>query len=138
MRTARLILALTCLSWTLGCGRIHHARQCRALARFVNGRLSEIDKLSQGGTNPASYATVALRYDALGHDLAQYSVSDTKLKAEIPELVKVFSRAAGATRRAARAVKHNDSKALALSERELARIDQRHRGLVRKIDAICR
>jgi hypothetical protein len=121
-----------------GCGQIDHARQCKTLARFVNQRLDAIDVMSHSGTNRQSYAKVAVQYDALERDLTGLPISDAKLKPEIPEMAKAFSRAAGAARRAAHAVERHDDAALEGVQREFERVDQRHKALVRKLDGACR
>jgi hypothetical protein len=135
-RAVLVLFLTTCAS--VGCGQIEHTRQCRSLARLVNGRLAQIELMSRPGTDRKSYGKIAVAYDALGRDLDALRIADPKLSAEIPEVSKVFSRSAGAIRRAARAADHHDVVMFDQASRELERLDQRHRSLVHKLDGLCR
>lgn len=136
-RTA-LALLLSPLVGVLGCGQLDHAHQCRVLTRLVNGRLDRIDTLSKSGTDRKSLTQVAVEYDALVRDLTAAPISDSKLKPELPELTKVFSRTAGIAHRAARAAQQHDDLVYGEMARELEHLDQHHRVVVRKIDGMCR
>ena len=136
-RTALALLLSSC-ACLLGCGQIDHTRHCRTVARLVNGRLDQIEAMNKSGPKRKDYGKIAVAYDVLGRDLESLRVPDAKLSAELPEVAKVFTRSAGAVRRAARAEDHHDVIMLDQAARELERLDQRHRALVHKLDAICR
>lgn len=138
MSRAALALLLSSCACLLGCGQIDHTRQCRTVARLVNGRLDQIEAMSKSDPERKNYGKVALAYDVLGRDVESLHISDAKLSAELPEVAKVFTRSAGAVRRTARAVDRHDVIMLDQAARELERLDQRHRALARKLDAICR
>lgn len=119
---------------TGGCGKLRQVNACRAVAREVNGAVSEIEALSHAKT--VDEARIAKRYGELARALEPRSVGVTPLAAAVRDYVTVVRATETALQSRVEAAKLPSPKS-SESTRELERLVKREHAAVSRIDVEC-
>ncbi len=122
-----------------GCTHMAKARQCRNLARTVNGALSQIAALKVADEEePAALRKAAARYAQLAGEVKRARPThDAELGRTVDELASLFRQTADALGELADAKqsKHRDKAILA--RRQVDNLGRSERTQARRVDSLC-
>lgn len=127
-------LALALATGSLGCGKIREISACRAIAREVNGAVTEIEGLSKA--KPLDEPRIAKRYAALAKALEPRASGQTPLAVALREYVTVLQATDAAIRNHAQALQTQYGK-VGEPRRELERLIKREHAAIARLQVEC-
>ncbi len=136
MKIARALLVTLTLC-SAGCGRFTRTKQCRGLIAQVNPALDEVQALTQGKSDSASYVAAAARYERLSKALGPMEFSSEQMAKTVAEYAGVLSACAQNLRALAAALDTNNYAEAEHATRELERLNIREHSAVSRIDGWC-
>jgi hypothetical protein len=134
LRLPVLALAIALATSSLGCGKLREISACRAIAREVNGAVTEVEGLSKA--KPVDEPRIAKRYAALAKALEPRASGQAPLAVALREYVSVVQATDAAVRSHAQALQTQYGK-VSEPRRELERLIKRERAAIARIQVEC-
>ena len=129
---AALTLALTFVS--LGCGKVREISACRAIAREIDGAVTEIEGLAKA--KPLDEPRIAKRYAALAKALEPRAAGPAPLAVALREYVTVVQATDAAIRNHAQALQTQYGR-VGEPRRELERLVKREHAAIARLQVEC-
>ncbi len=129
-----LALSLAVASSSLGCGKVREISACRAIAREVNGAVTEIEGLAKA--KPLDEPRIAKRYAALAKALEPRTAGVAPVAVALRDYVGVVQATDQAIRNHAQALQTQYGK-VSEPRRELERLVKREHAAIARLQVEC-